>query len=83
MLARRSCPAALLLSLSLMLYGMGGFDLVHLCFAFCMHLVIGWLYLFMSPHVSQPRPAAWRRKIRLRLSGDGCPDMNFQVRSPG
>ena len=25
------------------------FDLVQLCFAFGMHLVIGWIYLFVSP----------------------------------
>ena len=42
-------PGALLLSLSLVLYDLGGFDIVQLCFAFGMHLVIGWLYLFVSP----------------------------------
>jgi hypothetical protein len=42
-------PGALLLSLALVLYDLGGFDLVQLCFAFGMHLVIGWLYLFISP----------------------------------
>jgi len=42
-------PGALLLSLALLLYDLGGFDLVQLCFAFGMHLVIGWLYLFISP----------------------------------
>lgn len=42
-------PGALLLSLSLALYDLGGFDLVQLCFAFGMHLVIGWIYLFVSP----------------------------------
>jgi hypothetical protein len=44
-------PGALLLSLSLVLYdlGIGGFDVVQLCFAFGMHLVIGWIYLFISP----------------------------------
>lgn len=42
-------PGALLLSLALALYECGGFDLVQLCFAFGMHLVIGWIYLFVSP----------------------------------
>jgi len=42
-------PGALLLSLALVLYDLGGFDIVQLCFAFGMHLVIGWLYLFVSP----------------------------------
>ncbi|HEX9048104.1 MAG TPA: hypothetical protein VF988_13850 [Verrucomicrobiae bacterium] len=42
-------PGALLLSFSLMLYDWGAFDLVQLCFAFGMHLVFGWIYLFVSP----------------------------------
>jgi hypothetical protein len=42
-------PGATLLSLSLLFYEFGGFDLVQLCFAFGMHLVIGWIYLFVSP----------------------------------
>jgi len=50
-------PGATLLSLSLVLYECGGFDLVQFCFAFGMHLVIGWIYLFVSPlflHRAQP-----------------------------
>ncbi len=47
-------PGALLLSLSLVLYGVGGFDIVQLCFAFGMHLVIGWIYLFVSPLFLRP-----------------------------
>lgn len=42
-------PGAALLSLALILYECGGFDLVQLGFAFGMHLVIGWIYLFVSP----------------------------------
>ena len=42
-------PGALLLSGALVLYEFGGFDLVQLCFAFGMHLVIGWIYLFIGP----------------------------------
>ncbi len=42
-------PGALLMSLSLLLYDNYAFDLVQFCFAFGMHLVIGWIYLFVSP----------------------------------
>ena len=42
-------PGALLLSAALVIYEGGGFDLVQLSFAFGMHLVIGWIYLFVSP----------------------------------
>jgi hypothetical protein len=42
-------PGALLMSFSLWLYGVGVFDLVKLCFAFGMHFLIGWIYLFVSP----------------------------------
>jgi len=40
-------------------YDLGGFDLVQLCFAFGMHLVIGWIYLFVSPlFLNRALPAA-------------------------
>lgn len=43
-------PGAVLFALSLVLYDLDGrFDLVQLCFAFGMHLIIGWIYLFLSP----------------------------------
>lgn len=42
-------PGALLLSVSLVLYEFKGFDLVQLLFACGMHLVIGWVYVFVSP----------------------------------
>jgi hypothetical protein len=42
-------PGALLLSLAIVLYDLAAFDLVQLCFTFGMHLVIGWIYLFISP----------------------------------
>jgi len=42
-------PGALLMGLSVWLYGIGAFDLVKLCFAFAMHLIIGWIYLLVSP----------------------------------
>lgn len=42
-------PGALLVSLALVLYELGAFDLIQLLFAFGMHLIIGWIYLFVSP----------------------------------
>ena len=42
-------PGALLLTASLPLYELGMFDVVQFCFAFGMHLVVGWIYLFVSP----------------------------------
>ena len=42
-------PGALLVALALLLYELGAFDLVQFCFAFGMHLIIGWVYLFLSP----------------------------------
>ncbi len=42
-------PGAALMSLALVFYECGGFGLVQLGFALGMHLVIGWIYLFVSP----------------------------------
>jgi hypothetical protein len=42
-------PGALILSLSLVFYEMGGLDLVQLSLAFGLHLVVGWIYLFIGP----------------------------------
>ena len=42
-------PGALLLSLSLVLYDLGCFDVLQLSLAFGLHLVLGWIYLFVSP----------------------------------
>ena len=59
-------PGALLLSLSLVLYGFGAFDIVQLCFAFGMHLVIGWIYLFVSPmFLTRVLPAEKKNPFRL------------------
>jgi len=41
-------PGALVLSFGFLLYGLSVFDLVQLGFAFTMHLIIGWIYLFVS-----------------------------------
>lgn len=42
-------PGALLVSVSLVFYEMGAFDIIQFCFAFGMHIIISWLYLFVSP----------------------------------
>jgi len=42
-------PGALLLLVSLVLYELGGLDLLQLLLAFGLHLIIGWIYLFLSP----------------------------------
>jgi hypothetical protein len=42
-------PGALFMTLALALYELKAFDLVQFCSAIGMHLVIGWLYLFVSP----------------------------------
>jgi hypothetical protein len=42
-------PGALLMTLGLWLYGLQAFDLVQLTFMFTLHLVVGWIYLFVSP----------------------------------
>lgn len=42
-------PGSLLMALAFVLYDLRAFDFVQLCFAFGMHLIIGWVYLFVSP----------------------------------
>jgi len=42
-------PGATLVSVSLVLYELNVFDFVQFCFAFGMHFIIGWIYLFVSP----------------------------------
>lgn len=42
-------PGAIIFALGIFLYGLGAFDLVQLGFAFSMHLIIGWIYLLISP----------------------------------
>jgi hypothetical protein len=62
-------PGALLLSLSLVFYDLGGFDFVQLCFAFGMHLVIGWIYLFVSPmFLNRALPAAKKNPFTAQSS---------------
>lgn len=42
-------PGALVMALAVLLYDFGLFDLVQLSFAFGMHFILGWIYLFVSP----------------------------------
>ena len=52
-------PGALLMTVALAGYGAGAFDLVQLLFAFGMHLVTSWIYLFVSPmFLNRALPAA-------------------------
>ena len=50
-------PGAFLLCAAILLYGWGALDLVRLAVAGAAHLVIGWVYLFVSP-LSLPRHPA-------------------------
>jgi len=55
-------PGALLLLLALSFYDLGAMDLVQLAFVFVAHLVLGWIYLGVSPlflsRVSEAKPLA-------------------------
>jgi hypothetical protein len=42
-------PGALVMAMAILLYSMGVADLVQLGFAFAAHLVVGWIYLVVSP----------------------------------
>lgn len=42
-------PGALFLIVAIVVYGLGWIDLIRLGFAFAFHLVVGWVYLFVSP----------------------------------
>ena len=42
-------PGALLMCAAVCLYGWGALDLVRLAVAGAVHLVMGWVYLFISP----------------------------------
>ena len=42
-------PGALLMTLAIVLYGTGVFDLVQLLFAMGMHVIIGWIYVCVGP----------------------------------
>jgi hypothetical protein len=42
-------PGAVLVAVAIVLYGLHVFDLVKFGFAFAMHLVVGWIYVLVSP----------------------------------
>ncbi len=42
-------PGALLLTAAITFYALGALDLIQVSFAFGAHLVLGWIYLFISP----------------------------------
>ncbi len=42
-------PGALLLTVAIAFYALGVLDLIQMSFAFGAHLVLGWIYLFISP----------------------------------
>jgi hypothetical protein len=41
-------PGALLLTAAIAIYALGALDLIQMSFAFGAHLVLGWIYLFIS-----------------------------------
>ena len=42
-------PGALFFTLGILLYGLEALNLIHLGIIFLLHLVIGWVYLVLSP----------------------------------
>ena len=61
---------------SLVLYDLGGFDVVQLCLALGLHLVLGWIYLFVSP-VFLNRALPKEKKIRLWRSDTIASALHF------
>jgi hypothetical protein len=54
-------PGALLLAAAMAFYALGALDLIQLSFAVGAHLVLGWIYLFISPlFLPRPSPAEKR-----------------------
>lgn len=51
-------PGALLMTGAILLYGLGGLDLVQLAFTLALHLLVGWAYLFASPFWLPRHPGA-------------------------
>lgn len=56
-------PGALLLVGAISIYGLGVMDLVQLGFVYAAHLVLGWVYLFISPFFV-PRISAAAKAVR-------------------
>jgi hypothetical protein len=55
-------PGALAMSGTILLYGLAALDFVHLVFVFGAHVVIGWVYLVVSPWFLPPDSTAATRK---------------------
>jgi hypothetical protein len=50
-------PGALLLTAAIVLYDFGALNLIQFCLCFALHLVLGWIYLLVSP-LFLPRTAS-------------------------
>jgi len=68
-------PGALLLTVAIVLYGLGGLDLVQFGFFFGAHLALAWIYLFLSqlflPRIDAASPRG-NPFTRRRLIDTGC-----------
>ena len=54
-------PGALLLTAAIVFYALGALDLIQMSFAFSAHLVLGWIYLLVSP-LFLPRTSPTERR---------------------
>jgi len=61
-------PGALLMTVAVLLYGIGFWNLVSFSFAFGAHFLIGWIYLFLSLLFLPRAPAASNRGNPFRQS---------------
>ncbi len=63
-------PGALLLTATILFYGLGVLDVVHLVVAGALHLLLGWIYVVVSPFylprdaAAQPRANPFNRTTR-------------------
>ena len=61
-------PGALLLTAAIAFYALGALDLIQMSFAVGAHLVLGWIYLFISPlFLPRVSPADKRNPFLARL----------------
>jgi hypothetical protein len=60
-------PGALLLTAAIVFYALGALDLIQMSFALGAHLVLGWIYLFISPlFLPRALPAERRNPFSTR-----------------
>lgn len=65
-------PGALLVAAGIVLYGWGALDLVEWILLLCAHVLVGWLYLVVSPLCAPRLPSpAGAGKNPFTVSGDG------------